>query len=124
MIRTWSLLLGLVGILGTGAAVRPLQVKTPGRELRQYWFLGLAALFPAWLIAFLGLLQPATEQPVDVPLPPPALFSSAAGLIGLIATDYVLRRLQKPGANFRAVTWWLLGWLALFPAWMVLLLSL
>jgi hypothetical protein len=124
MIRTWSLVVAVVGILATGAAVRPLQSKTPGRELRHYWFLGLGALFPAWLIAFLGLLQPATEQPGDVPLPPPALLSSGAALLGLIATDYLLRRLQKPGANFPAAIWWLLGCLALVPAWMVLILSL
>ena len=124
MIRTWSLVVGIVGVLGTGAAVRRLQAKNSGRELRHYWLLGAGALFPAWLIAFLGLLQPATKQPVDVPLPPQALLSSGAALLGLIATDYLLRRLQKPGANSSPLTCWLLGCLALVPAWIVLLLSL
>jgi hypothetical protein len=122
--RTWSLVVGIVGVLGTGAVVRWLQAKSAGREPRHYWLLGVAALFPAWLLAFLGLLQPANKQPVDVPLPPHALLSSGVGLLGLIATDYLLRRLPKPGTHFSPLTCWLLGCLALVPAWIVLLLSL
>jgi hypothetical protein len=122
MIRTWSLLLGLAGVVGTGAFLQFLRKKDPERKLQHYWILGLLALFPAWLIAFLTVIEPATEQAVDVPLPPPALFSSGAGLLGIIATDYLLRRRQKPGTT--PFIWWALGWLALVPAWVVLLLSL
>ena len=99
-----------------------LRKKDPERKLQHYWFLGLLALFPAWLIGFLALIQPATEQAVDVPLPPPALLSSGAGLLGIIATDYLLRRRQKPLPT--PLAWWAFGWLALLPAWIVLLLSL
>ena len=122
MIQTWSILVGLMGIVGTGVSVQILRKKDPERRFQHYWFLGLFALFPAWLIAFLALIQPASEQAVDVPLPPPALLSSGAGLLGIIATDYLLRRRQKPLAA--PLAWWAIGLLALLPAWIVILLSL
>jgi len=122
MIQTWSILVGLVGIVGTGVSAQILQRKDPKRRFQHYWFLGLFALFPAWLIAFLALIQPASEQAVDVPLPPPALLSSGAGLLGIIATDYLLRRRQKPLST--PLAWWAFGLLALLPAWIVILLSL
>jgi len=122
MIQTWSILVGVMGIVGTGVSTQILQKKDPERRFQHYWLLGLLALFPAWLIAFLALIQPATEQAVDVPLPPAALLSSGAGLLGIIATDYLLRRRQKPLAT--PLAWWAFGLLALLPAWIVILLSL
>ncbi|HWP60938.1 MAG TPA: hypothetical protein VNL14_23785 [Candidatus Acidoferrales bacterium] len=124
MARTWSLLFGLAGILGTAAAVYRLQARESEWEPRHYWFLGLGALFPAWLVGFLGLLQPATAQPVESPLPPPALFSSGGGLIGIIATDYLLRRFTPSSPRRRAVVGWLCGCLGLLPAWIIVLLNL
>jgi amino acid transporter len=123
MVRTWSVLVGVVGILGTGTALRYLQAKYPEWEQRYFWFLGLAALFPGWMIAFLGLLQPLNQRD-NVPLPPPAILSSGAGLLGIIVTDYVLRRFQNPVRVFSPSTCWRLGYLALLPAWLILLLNL
>ena len=111
-----SAIIGVVGILATGVAVFYLQAKKPEWKPQQYWLLGLAGLFPAWLVAFLALLPFANTPGVDTPLPPRALFSSVAGLLGVIATDYLLRRLQKSGVVLRPVVYWLIGWAGLLPA--------
>lgn len=114
-----SLITGIVGILGSGVALFYLQGKVPNWRPQQSWLLGLAGLFPAWLIAFLNMLQPASQSAVDVPLPPRALFSSAVGLMGVIATDYLLRRLQRSGRILPPVACWIIGWVALLPAWLI-----
>lgn len=114
-----SIVIGAVGVLGTAVAMAYLK-----KEPRHCWFLGLAGLFPAWLIAFLGLLQPVTQgAAADVPLPPRALFSSGAALLGIIITDYLLRRMQISGLALRAVIYWIIGLVALLPAWCIALLS-
>jgi hypothetical protein len=123
MARTLSLLAGLIGIIATGAALRHLQNKKPEWNTLHFWFMGIAALFPAWLVAFLGLLQPVNQQN-NVPLPPAGLFSSAAGLLGVIASNHFVRRSQQPGRALSPFASWLFGWLALLPAWLILLLRL
>jgi hypothetical protein len=112
-----SVILGVVGIIASSAAVFYLNQK--GADARKYWLIGLAGLFPAWLIAFLTVIQPASQSAVDVPLPPRALFSSAIGLIGVIATDYLLRRAQQTGRELSPFACWMIGWLALVPAWLI-----
>ena len=115
----WSIITGVVGIFGTWAAVTYLAARVPDWRPQHYWFLGLAALFPAWLIAFLGLLQPTTQQVADAPLPPRALLSSGVALFGIIVTDYLLRRFQQSGRSLRPVIYWIIGWVALVPAWLI-----
>lgn len=110
-----SLIIALIGFTAGAAALLYLK----NREPRRYWLLGLAGLFPAWLVAFLAVIQPASQSPVDVPLPPRALFSSAAGLLGVIATDYWLRRSQQSGRVLTPVMWWIVGCIALIPAWLI-----
>jgi hypothetical protein len=107
-----SLIVGVVGILASAVATIFLKDRSP----RHYWLLGLASLFPAWLIAFLAVISPASQSPVDVPLPPRALLSSAIGLIGIIATDYFLRQAQQSGRVFTPLAWWIIGTSALAPA--------
>lgn len=114
-----SWVVGAVGVLASGAAIPHLGKRIPESKPHHYWFLGLAGLFPAWLIAFLNLLEPVAREAGDVPLPPRALFSSAVGLLGIIATDYLLRRFQKSGGAFPPLAYWLLGGLALLPAWLI-----
>lgn len=120
----WSIATGMIGVFGTWAAVAYLKERLPDWRLHHYWFLGLAGLFPAWLIAFLALLQPVTEGAVEAPLPPQAIFSSGAALFGIIATDYLLRRFQKSGRALTHLTSWALGLLALLPAWLIALVVL
>lgn len=114
-----SLIIAAMGVFGAWGALAYLDRKTSGRQEHCYWFLGLAGLFPAWLIAFLGLLQPVTQKPDETPLPPRALLSSGALLCGIIVTDYLLRRLQKSGRTLRPVAYWILGLIALLPAWLI-----
>lgn len=109
------MIVAVAGIVASGVALFYLQ----GRRAQHYWILGIAGLFPAWLVAFLSVLQPASQSAVDVPLPPRALFSSAAGLMGIIAADYLLRRVQQSGRVLRPVTCWIIGWGALVPAWLI-----
>ena len=118
-----SVIVGIVGLLVSGAVVLYRKGGASEGKAQQYWLLGLAGLFPAWLVAFLSLLPSATRPGGDTPLPPRALFSSVAGLLGVIATDYLLRRLQKSGCALRPLTYWLIGWAALLPALAVALLS-
>jgi hypothetical protein len=117
-----ALIFGVVGIIASSAAVFYLHQK--GGDARQCWLVGLAGLFPAWLIAFLTVIQPASQSAVDVPLPPRALFSSAIGLIGIIVTDYLLRRAQQSGRELSPFAWWVIGWLALVPAWLIVTVNL
>src|SRR4029450_2100153 len=91
--------------------------------LQGYWFCGLVALLPAWLLACLGLLTPP-DGGVLVFLPTSVFFSSAAGLLGVIGTDAAVRRLQTTGRARPPVLYWLLGGVALFPGWAIALLGL
>ena len=111
----WSMIVAVVGIVASGVAVFSLK----GRRAQHYWLLGLAGLFPAWLVAFLAVISPASQSPVDVPLPPRALFSSSIGLMGIIATDYLLRQSERTGRVFTPVVCWLIGLAALIPAWLI-----
>jgi hypothetical protein len=115
---TWSVIVRVLGICGTG-----LWMLSPSRlraqwQLQWFWFLGLATLFPAWLLAFLGLLgSPSEMGVVEGALPPSALFSSGAGLLGVVATDAVMRRWLVLGRHFHPVLAWLFGIASLVPAW-------
>jgi hypothetical protein len=110
-----SLIVGVVGVLASAVAAIFLKDRPP----RHYWLLGIAALFPAWLVAFLAVISPASQSPVDVPLPPRALFSSAVGLMAIIATDYLLRQSERTGRTFTPVLCWWIGLGALVPAWLI-----
>jgi uncharacterized membrane protein (GlpM family) len=115
-----SLIVGVVGVLASAVAAIFLKDRPP----RHYWLLGLASLFPAWLIAFLTVIQPASQSAVDVPLPPRALLSSASGLLGVIAADYLLRRAQQSGRVLTPVACWWIGLAALIPAWLIVSIKL
>ena len=82
----FSIILGVLGLLGTAAAMPYLSRWVSNWGPRQHWLVGLIALFPAWLIAFLGLL-PASVGPEYEPLPRWALLSSVVALLGVVVTD-------------------------------------
>lgn len=121
---TWSVVAGLLGILGTWVGmIRLAQRQSPPSPVL-YWILGVASLLPAWVIAFVGLLGPALVVGRPEPsLSVPWILSSAAALLGVILSDAALRRLRDSEQDYRPVAYWLLGVAALFPAWCIALLG-
>ncbi len=117
MIR-WSLALGILGILTTGLAV----ISLNRRGAQQSWLLGLGALFPAWLVAFLGQLTFPSDPMEGGSLPASAVLSSGAALLGIIFSDMAVRRLEKSRHLVSPLWRWLLGVAALVPAWCIALL--
>lgn len=114
-----SVLAALLGVLAAGVGVT--RLRRVERSPEVYWFLGLAALLPAWLIAFVGLLGSTAGR---VAGPGVWTLSSAAGLIGVILTDRAVQRQAESGRQPPAAWYWRLGMLALLPAWVVALAGL
>ena len=108
--------MAVVGILGTGAVASYLQGKVDRWETQYFWFLGLIALFPVWLLRFFAILLPATKEVGDVPLPPRAFLASGAALLGVIASDFLVRRMQRSSSIRSGLAFWILGVIALLPA--------
>jgi hypothetical protein len=111
---TWSFVAGAAGICGTAALLARLSRRQPRYGPERYWLLGMAALVPAWLIAFLGGIEPPGGAPPNKPL---FIFSSALPLLGAIVTDAVVRHLRHSGRDRRPVIYWLVGVAALLPGW-------
>ncbi len=111
----WSILAGVLGVAGTWFGTTYLARRKPRPEIR--WLLGIAALFPAWLIAFLGLLGLSTGPRPEKALAVSWILSSAVALLGVIVTDAALRHLRASGRDHRPVIYWLLGVVALVPGW-------
>lgn len=120
----WSLLVGLLGLLGMGTAAVRLANRAPAHRPEFYWFLGLVTLLPAWLIAFLTLLDRASGPRPEKALSASWILSSSAALAGAIATDAAVRRLRDSGRGQHPVTCWLLGVAAMVLAWAIALLVL
>ena len=113
---TWSVVVAVLGLCGGGAAV---VIRRPGWSPERYWLLGMATLFPGWLVAFLGVLASSAES-----LPRGGFIgSSSLPLIGVIVTDAVVRRLREASREHHPMTYWLLGVTALLPGWVFALLS-
>ncbi len=120
----WSVVIGILGICGTGVWTESRSRQRAHYGPQRYWSVGFAALLPAWFLAFIGLLGSPSEQGVNVSLPHAAFFSSGAGLLGIVFTDAALRRLHTSGRAHRPTTYWLLGVVALVPAWCIALFDL
>ncbi|MFQ5960746.1 MAG: hypothetical protein ACE5MG_05075 [Candidatus Methylomirabilales bacterium] len=116
----WSVVVGAFGLCGTGAWLARQRSRSPQASPERYWLLGMAALFPAWLIAFLSVLSLGIKVvPKGV-----VIGTSVAPLLGAIVTDAIIRRMRESGDERRPMTYWLLGVAALLPGWGVGLLAL
>ena len=112
----WSVIVAVLGLCGGGAVVK---LRKPPWSPERYWLLGMAALFPGWLVAFLGFLTATAGA-----LPKGAFVgSSALPLVGAIVTDAVVKRLRESGRDHHPMTYWVLGVTALLPGWVFALLS-
>lgn len=116
-----SIALGALGLFVTGAAVPYLNRWMSNGRPQHHWFLGLAALFPAWLIAFLALLPHSIGQGRAAPLPRSVLLCSVTALFGVIFTEMAVRQLDKRGYSLSSFIYWLLGVAGLVPAWVLAL---
>ena len=117
----WSVLIGLLGIVGTVGALVYLRRREIRPVVEYSWLLGVAALAPAWLVSILALLGQSPVEVLDTPLPRSVLISSAVALLGVIFTDFLNRRLQAKDVAPRWLTLWLLGVAAFVPAWIIAL---
>jgi len=117
----WSVVLGVLGLFGTGAAVPYLRSWVSDWRPQHHWFLGLAALFPAWVIAFLALLPHSIGQGPRAPLPRSVLLCSVTALFGVIFTEVAVRQLDRRGYSLSPFTYWLFGVAGLVPAWLIAL---
>jgi hypothetical protein len=112
-----SLLAAGVGIAVTAALVRRLGAPGGDREVEVYWALGLAALTPAWIVEFLGILGASVEPPRAVRM----FFLASVGvaMAGVLLSNTLVRRLDAPGSPRRPYACWLLGVAALVPPWLL-----
>jgi hypothetical protein len=113
----WSLLAAAVGIAVTAALVRRLGADRVDREVEVYWALGLAAMTPAWVIEFLGILRGGVDPGRTVRM----FFMASVGvaMAGVLLSNTLARRLDAPGPGQRPYACWLLGVGALVPPWLL-----
>jgi hypothetical protein len=110
-----SLVAGAVGIAVSRLVLGRLARRPEPPEPTLAWVLGLAGVMPGWVVAFLGLLGAAAEPIGPVRLA--FVTSSAGGLLGAIVTDVIARHLRASGPERPSALYWLLGVLAIAPAW-------
>jgi hypothetical protein len=115
----WSLVLAVVGLGVSRWGAAALARRAPSATPRAMWVAGLPALLPAWFLPFVALLN-ATETAQG---PPRKAFmvASAAAILGVLGSDWLVGREERRGAAARPLVGWLLGAAALAPAWLVAL---
>ena len=116
-----SILLGLIGVVASRVGLTRLTADGASRAPHACWALGLVALLPAWLVAFVGLLGATPGVRPQLVSSAAFLLSAAAGLIGAIATEARVRRAGDSVEAHQATRPWQLGMLALLPAWVIAL---
>jgi hypothetical protein len=120
---TASLVIGLVGILASRAYLPTLTANGASRDPHVYWALGLTALVPAWVVAFVGLLgTPAGARPHLVSAAV-WMVSAATGLIGAIATEARVRDAGDTDDAREAARLWRVGLFTFLPAWVIALIG-
>jgi hypothetical protein len=105
--------LALVGILISRWGVGRLGADATPHDPHTYWFLGLLALVPGWLVAFVALLGTRPGLRPEVAAMVPWILSIAAGLVGAIASEARVRGADEAEP---ASCWWA-GLAGFVPAW-------
>lgn len=116
----WSLALAAVGLGVSRWGARRLQDRGSSVTPRALWVTGLPALLFAWLVPFVSLLNAAGGA--DGPPRKAFMGASAAAIVGVLVSDWLIAREEKRAAPARPLVWWLLGAVSLVPAWLVALL--
>ena len=115
----WSLGLALVGIAGSAGGARAVARRSPAPTPRAMWVTGVPALLLAWLVPLISLLNAAGT--VEGPSRRAFMIASAAAILGVLGSDWLINREEKQRAAPRPFVWWLVGAAALAPAWVVAL---
>ncbi|HEY7139345.1 MAG TPA: hypothetical protein VIE44_04565 [Methylomirabilota bacterium] len=113
----WSL-----GFAGAGLVVSRLGAAALARRApspRLLWVTGLPALLLAWLVPFVSLLN--ASGTAEGPPRKAFMVASAAAILGVLGSDWLINREEKRDAAARPLLSWLLGAAALAPAWVVAL---
>jgi hypothetical protein len=111
-----SLAAGALGACASRAALRPLSERGEATDPHAAWALGLVGLLPAWLITFVALLGTSAAPRLPVWSAAAWIGSSAAALIGTIASEALVRRASESGDRSIS-TYWVYGLATLLPAW-------
>jgi hypothetical protein len=116
----WSLGLAVVGLAASRWSTRALARRASGPTPRGLWVTGLPALLLAWLVPFVSLLN--ASGTAEGPPRKAFMVASAAAILGVLGSDWLINREEKQGSAARPLVSWLLGAAALAPAWLVALL--
>jgi hypothetical protein len=116
----WSLGLVLVGLAVSRWGARAVERRAAPPTPRALWVVGLPAFLPAWLLPFIALLN--ASGTIEGPPRKAFMAASAAAILGVLGSDWLITREEKRAEPTQSFVWWLLGALALVPAWLVALL--
>ena len=116
----WSLGLAMMGVAGSAWGARAVARRSPAPTPRIMWVTGVPALLLAWLVPLVSLLNAAGTA--EGPPRKAFMVASAAAILGVLGSDWLINREEKRKLAPRPLAWWLLGVVTLLPAWMVALL--
>jgi hypothetical protein len=116
----WSLALAIAGVLASRWGVRALARRPTPPTPRVLWVAGLPALLLAWLVPFVSLLN--ASGTIEGPPRKTFMGASAAALLGVLVSDWLINREEARASGQRPLISWLLGVAALVPAWLVALI--
>ena len=120
MVFLWSLGLSVVGLVASRVGASALARRAPAPTPRILWVIGLPALLLAWLVPFVSLLNASGSA--EGPPRKTFMVASAAAILGVLGSDWLINREEARGSAARPLVSWLLGAAALAPAWLVALL--
>jgi cytochrome c oxidase assembly factor CtaG len=116
----WSLALAVVGVAVSRRGVLALARRQTPPTPRVLWVTGLPALLFAWLVPFVSLLN--ASGTIEGPPRKTFMGASAAAILGVLASDWLINREEKRVPSGRPLVSWFLGVAALVPAWLVALI--
>ena len=116
----WSLAFGIIGVAVSRWGARALARRGSPPTPRALWVVGLPALLFAWIVPFVALLN--ASGTIEGPPRKTFMGASAAAILGVLVSDWLINREEKRESGRRPLVSWLLGVAALVPAWLVALI--
>src|SRR5262245_28695410 len=100
----WSLALGAAGVAMSRWGARTLARRGTPPTPRALWVAGLPALLFAWLVPFVALLN--ASGTIEGPPRKTFMGASAAALLGVLGSDWLISREEKRAAERRPLVSW------------------